>query len=127
MKYFFDNCISYRYVDMLIALKVDGVALRSTYSASIKDVSLFEALRGSNVVYVSGDTSQTTRLQEARALKEAGITALFLGRYWSRKPFWQQAVWLVTKWPIIDGFACGAACGTCADIRENGRAMPFQL
>ena len=127
MKYFFDNCISYRYVDMLRALEVDAVALKSTFDDRIKDVPLFEALQGSNVVYISGDTSQTTRVQEARALKEAGITALFLGRSWAKKSFWQQAVWLVTKWPLIDGFARGAAKGTCAEVKENGRAMPFQL
>ena len=127
MKYFFDNCISYRYVNMLAALDVDCVALRSTFSESIKDEALFQALRGSNVVYVSGDTSQTTRVQEARALKEAGVTALFVGRSWARKPFWDQATWLINKWPVIDGFAKGVVPGTCAELKENGRALIIQL
>jgi hypothetical protein len=37
VRYFFDNCLSYRYVDMLRALEVDAVALRSRFSESIKD------------------------------------------------------------------------------------------
>jgi hypothetical protein len=47
VKYFFDNCISYRFAGMLAALGVDAVALRHEFSESIRDVALFEALSGS--------------------------------------------------------------------------------
>ena len=127
MKYFFDNNVSYRYADMLKALEVDVVALRESFSESIEDVKLFEELKGSNHVFVSGDTSQTTRRMEAKALKETGMSALFFCPWWAKKKFWDQATWLITKWPIIDGYVRGVARGTCAELRENGRAMPFFL
>ncbi len=74
MKYFFDNCISFRLPEMLAALGVNSVALRSEFVAAIEDVVLFSQLKGSGVVYLSADISQTTRTQEARALRECGVT-----------------------------------------------------
>ena len=125
MKYFFDNSISFRLARMLCALDVDAVALRDEYPEDTKDIPLFKFLRGSNVVFVSTDTSQMTREQEARALKEAGITALYLGPFFQRKPFWDQAVWLVRRWKGIEGFAEGVTPETCAEIKQNGKALVY--
>jgi hypothetical protein len=127
VKYFFDNCISYRYADMLSALGVEVEALRHSFSESITDMDLFEQLRGWEVAYLSGDTSQTTQIHEARALKECGITALFLGPFWSKMTFWPQAIWLVKHWETIDGFARAVSLGTCAELTQRGKAKVFQL
>jgi hypothetical protein len=127
VKYFFDNCISYRYAEMLEALGVEAVALREQFSEHIQDPALFESLKGTGVVFVSSDTSQTTRSHEARALREAGITAIFFGPFWGKMQFWDQAVWLMRRWPLIDGFCCGVDLGTCAEIKQNGRARVISL
>jgi hypothetical protein len=124
--YFFDNCISYRYAEMLRALEVETIALRERFPENFSDVDLFAALGGiPHLVFITCDTSQSTRRQEARALQEARITALFLGPFWGKMLFWPQAVWLVTKWQRIDGFASNVTPGTCADIKQNGAAMVF--
>src|SRR6187551_436399 len=107
---------------MLRALEVDAVALREELAENIKDPDLLAQMQGSDRVYITADTSQTTRLAEARALKEAGITALFFGPFWSKQKRWPQAVWLLKHWPLIDGFAAGVQKGTCAEIKQNGRA-----
>lgn len=125
MKYFFDNCISYRYVNVLKALDVDAVALRDVYAPNIEDTELFKNLRGSDQVFITSDTSQTTREHEARGLLESGVTALFFGPFWGKMIMWQQAIWLITRWQMIDGFAKGAAKGTCAEIQQNGKARVF--
>jgi hypothetical protein len=127
VKYFFDNPISYKFAGMLRALGVDAVALRDQYPEATKDVSLFEMLRGRHLVYVSTDTSQMTREHEARALKNAGITALYFGPFFQRMRFWDQAIWLIKRWPRIDGFANGVAPGTCAEIKQNGAALVYPL
>jgi hypothetical protein len=127
VKYFFDNCISYRYALMLRALDVDAVALKEQFSEDIKDLALFPRLRGTGVVFITSDTSQSTRLQEARALREAGVTALFLGPFWGKMTFWPQAIWIVSKWERLDGFARNVTPGTCAEIRQNGAALVFGL
>ncbi|MEX2187271.1 MAG: DUF5615 family PIN-like protein [Pirellulales bacterium] len=127
MKYFFDNCLSYRFAAMLRALDVDAVALRDRFPAETKDVDVFRELRDSGYVFITTDARQATRDYEAKALKESGITALFFGKFWSRRTLWQQAVWLISRWERIDHFASSVQVGTCADIRENGKARPFQL
>lgn len=112
---------------MLSTLGVDAVALREEYPESTDDISLFQSLRGRNLVFLTTDTSQLTREHEARALKEAGVTALFFGRFFQRMAFWDQAVWLVRRWPLIDGFASGVSRPTCAEIKQNGKALVYPL
>lgn len=127
MKYFFDNNISPKYAKMLAALGEDVLALRDEFPQNIKDEELFPKLHGRNLVFVSGDIRIRTRLAEAKALHDCGITALFFAPFWGRMKFWQQATWLITRWQLIDGFAAGVALGTCAMIRQNGRSDVFQL
>ena len=113
---------------MLCALGEDAEALRARHPEDIEDVPLFTEIgKRSDVVFISTDTSQRTRKDEARALKEAGVTALYFGPFFEQMKLWDQAVWLVKKWPIIKGFAEGVAKGTCAEIKQNGRALVFQL
>jgi hypothetical protein len=98
VKYFFDNCISYRYARMLAALEeFEVVALRDKYALDIDDVELFRELSGSGYVFVTCDDRQKTREGEAKALQAAGLTALWFGRFWSKKQFWDQAKWIITR------------------------------
>jgi len=127
VKYFFDNCISFRFARMLAALDIEATALRDRYPQNISDIALFEKLRESEEVFVTSDRSQLTRIQEARALKEAGVTAIFFGPYWSKMDQWQQAKWIITRREIIDGFVRGVTRGTCAEIKQNGKANPLAL
>lgn len=129
MKYFFDNCISYRYARMLAALEQweEIVALRDRFDQNIGDVELFSELKGSGFVFVTFDDKQRTRMREATALREAGLTSLWFGPFWAKKSFMDQAKWIITRWPTIDGYVAGCVKGTCAEIRENGKAMAFTL
>lgn len=127
MKYFFDNCLSYRFADMLKALKVDVTALRSQVAESIEDVELFQKISGSGSVFVSCDLSQTSRPLEAAALKQSGLTAIYFGPYWTKMDFWQQAIWLVSHWQSIDRFTSSVVPGTFAEIKRNGKAMVFTI
>ena len=127
MKYFFDNNLSHRYVKMLVALDVPARALREEFAEDTSDVDLFRRLRGKDTVFLTGDTSIRRREAEAKALQQSKITALFLGPFWAKMKLWDQAVWLVTKWPKIDGFASNVTQGTCAELKRNGKAFPFAL
>jgi hypothetical protein len=125
VNYFFDNCISFRFARMLSALDVDAVALRDEFEQGIDDPELFARLAGRELVFVTTDRHQTTRRQEAEALKDCGVPAIFFGPFWARMQFWDQAAWLVTKWPEIDAFCASVAAGTCAEVKQNGTFMVY--
>lgn len=127
MKYFFDNCISYRYAEMLAALGVDAEALRHELPEDIKDVPLFKELGGRDLVFVSDNRTQLTRVAEARELKKAGITSLYLEPFWNKLGFWAQAAWLIKHWPAIDAYASVIERGTCASIKQRGRIHIIQV
>ena len=103
------------------------MALRENYPEDIKDVELFTKLKDLDYVFVTTDDKQKTRVHKARGIKEAGLTALWFGRFREKKLFWDQAKWLITRWKKIDGYVQGVAKGTCAEVKENGKSMPFNL
>lgn len=107
---------------MLRALGVHCDAQREIYPQDMKDISLFMALEGKELVYVAADLRQLTRECEAIELKRCKITGIYFAPFWSKLKFWEQAAWLVKKWPTIDGFVTGVERGTCAEIKQNGRA-----
>jgi hypothetical protein len=129
VKYLFDNCISYKFARMLAALEefTEVVSLRDKFPQDISDVELFAKLKHSDYVFITNDARQRTREQEARGIKEAGLTALWLGPFWGKKTFWDQAKWIITRWPTIDGYVQGVAKGTCSEVKENGKSRPFNL
>ena len=112
---------------MLSALDVDVIPLRQMFPHDIKDVDLFAKLKNTHRVFVSCDRKQRRREQEALAIREAGLTSLWLGPFWSKYQFWEGAKWLVNRWEVIEGYASGVAQGTCAELGQNGRSKPFQL
>ena len=123
MKYFFDNCISWRLVAALKALEVDAIALREELDEATQDLDLFEKLGGRDVVFVSVDLKQTTKKAEARILRSLNITALYFAPFWTKMKRWDQAAWLFRRWPQVDGYAKGAARGTVAEVKQNGRSL----
>jgi hypothetical protein len=112
---------------MLRALGVEAVALREEHPENISDVELFRGFAGRELVFITTDTRQATRRQEATALRECGVTAIFFGPFFPKMEQWDQAIWLVRKWPGIASFAESVTLGTCADVKQNGKLTPFLL
>lgn len=127
MRYFFDNCLSFRYAEMLRALNVDVVAMRDELPTNSKDTDIFKYLAGTDRIFVSLDRKQLTRICEAHELKIAGINAIYFGPFWGKKQFWDQAAWLVRRWEKIDLTQQGLAKGTVVELKENGNSMPIAL
>jgi PIN domain-containing protein len=126
VKYFFDNCICYKYAAMLRAIDVDVIALRDQFQQDISDTDLLSQLKGSGYVFVTADRRQARRRQEARAIIDAGLTAVFFEPFWSKMKLWPAAAWLVAKWEAIDSFSRNAKTGTCAEFNHNGKFALFQ-
>lgn len=127
MKYFLDNCISFRFAEMLRPLGVDIVALREELPEDTEDVELFQKLKGRRLVFISTNTTQLTRQHEAKALKESGVTSLFFAPFFQKLKFWDQAAWMLRRWPQIDAFASSIELGVCAEIKQNGSALIYRI
>lgn len=127
MKFFFDNCISYRFADMLKALDVDAVALRHEMPEDTKDPELLTSLKNRKIVFISNDKAQLTRETEASLLKESKVTSIYFEPFWSKMDFWQQATWLVKNWRNIEQFSNTVTFGTCGRMKQGGRIDPFKL
>ena len=129
MKYFVDNDISPRFAKMLVSLGVEIVALRDCIPSDTQDCDFLADLKkvhGADV-FISNNTAQRTNPIESRLLKQSGVTSLYFMPFWSKLKFWPQAQWLLNHWEMLDGFAAGAAAGTCADIQSNRRCRTFHL
>lgn len=118
MIYFFDNNISPRYAEMLRALGVNVTALSERFPPNIKDEDFLPQLK--DCILITGDQRIRTRKIEAAALRQSGISALFLARFWPRLVLWDQARWLVTRWPDIDRFTSRTSMGTYAEVQQGG-------
>jgi len=116
--YFFDNNISPRYAEMLRALGVNVTALSEKFPPNIKDEDFLPQLK--DCILITGDQRIRTRKIEAAALRQSGISALFLARFWPRLDLWAQARWLVTRWPDIDRFTSKTSPGTYAEVQQGG-------
>ncbi len=119
MIYVFDNNISPRYAAMLRGLGVDVQPLRELFPANIKDTEYLPQLR--DCVLITADQRIRTRKAEAAALRQSGVTTLFLARFWAKLSFWDGASWLVARWPDIEQFASTVPAGTCAEVKQRGR------
>ena len=125
MTYLLDNDISFRFAPMLAALAVEVVAVRDVedLGEDSPDVEILQWLKGRERVVVTADKHIRSRPAEIAALKESGVTALFLERFWAKLDFWQQAAWLVGRWPRIVQFTASVTPGTCAAIQQRGRIL----
>lgn len=112
---------------MLAALEIDAPSLRDEFDQGVADTVFLQSLDAQRDVYITYDHRQKIRQAEARAILEAGVTALWLGPFWGKKDFMAQARWLLNKWDKIDSFASSVVQGTCAEIKESGRASVFRL
>jgi predicted nuclease of predicted toxin-antitoxin system len=123
LKYLFDNNISPKLAKMLVALDKEVFAVRNVLAADAKDEDILVFLAQHPYVWISADRKQTTRPSQARLLKQAKVTALYLGPFWSKMNGWDQAVWMMRRWELIEGFVNGAAKGTIAEIKQNGKSQ----
>ena len=123
MRYFLDNCLSFRYAGMLRALDVEAFALREELAENASDVEVFRYLRGRDLVFVTADRKQLVRVAEAAELKAAGISAMYFSRFWGAYNLWQQAAWLVSRWPRIDSVQQGVVKGTILELKQNGKSV----
>ncbi len=101
------------------AQRIEVVHLSEQFDPSTPDIEWIRALRGQDVVLISGDARITRNPVERAAWQESGLTAFFLDDGWASKKFWVQAAELVRWCPIIIETARSCAPG-------SGYRLPFK-
>jgi hypothetical protein len=119
-----DHNLSPRFARALAALGTEVKALRDEFPNDIPDESLLVQLGSRRWHFVTQDKHILTRPQEAAALRQAKVTAFFLGPFFSSLQFWEQAVWLVKHWPRFEEMGRNMSEGTCLMVKNNGKMNP---
>lgn len=127
MSYVLDANISPHYAKMLRALNNDVFAIRELLPANTSDEDIFEALRIREMRFVSGDRKILSREYQVLALRQSGISAIFFSPFWNNLPFWDQAAWLVRRWPAIEEGFLTYRHPCHLIIQQNGKVKPVAL
>lgn len=127
MKFFFDNCISVKYVRALkILAEVQGYELihlsEKFDPENAKDPEWIRALgEEGDWVIVPGDPRISRSPAERNAWRESGLTAFFFGDGWSSQGFWKQAEDLIRWWPriVLEARRAPAGSGYLVQLRAK--------
>jgi hypothetical protein len=125
--YFFDNCLSIKYARMLQALDVAVIHLQEQFAANTPDEIWLPHLRDSGYVVVTSDRAIRKGSATALALKESGVTAIFLPKGFEEMRRWDQAVWLIRHWPNVEAYIAKAKTGALVQMTNGGSFTPIVL
>ena len=121
MRFFFDNNISQRLVNILKELDVDAIHLKEIFPENTGDSEWIPRAGTEKWIVITADKRIRRNAPEQKALTENNVSALFLKESFLKKRIWQQAEWVIKHWQTIEQEAVRLSQGTCAIVRENGR------
>lgn len=120
MKYFLDNCLSYRYAAMLTALGMgDVTSLREHFAENALDEVWIPALGTNGWTLLGCDRGQLRKPEEKIALRDAGAIAFYLARAFDNLQLVEKAWRLVKAWPAITETAERTRGGQCYLVHVN--------
>ena len=116
---------------MLSELDVEAFALRDVMDPATADIEIIEWIESNSEfdswVFVTGDLKTRTRPLEGSVFSETDVTLIYFANFWCKKKLWDQAAWLVAKWPMIREFCETSEKGACAEVQQNGRLNRFNF
>jgi hypothetical protein len=124
--YFFDNNISFKLVNILKALDVDAIHLTNRFPPDTPDVGWLPEAGKAGWIVVTADSAIRRRPAELLALKQSGVTALFLKANFLKRGKWEQAGWLVKHWQSIETQTDRLQQGAIVTVSDRGKLEPFR-
>ena len=115
------------FAEALRILRQDARALREEFLEDTPDIVWIQELGKRGWPLITVDRRIWSRPQELVALRQAGVTAFFLGPFFSKALFWDQAVWLMRHWPKFRNVTAALVKGACFTVQQNGKMTPMQL
>ncbi len=126
MRFILDNMISHKFAGALKALDRDVCALREICPPSTADVEWLGELASGADVLITLDKGIRSKPHERLIFEKVGVTTFYLGPFFSKKTFWDQAVWIMRRWPQIEDVARSMLAGAVLLIQENGKMWPLR-
>lgn len=105
MNFFFDNCLSPKYAEVLTSLGENITHLREVFDPSAKDEDWIPEVARRGWVAVSFDRKILKTPMLATALERARLCSFFLPGKIENKPLLEQAAWLCARWGSIRTWA----------------------
>ncbi len=121
MRFVLDHNMSPKFAEALRALDRDVIALRENWAQNTPDVDWLRDIGAEGWALVTVDKRIRTRPQEQLVFMQTGVTGFFLGRFWPKMQFWDQATWLIRYWPRFEAFAESLGKPACLAVRQNGK------
>lgn len=121
MRYLFDANLSPRMAQILHLLGADVGHLYDRFPRNISDIDLLAALTGEVITLVTADNRIAVREPEARALRQCGVSAIFLGSWWGKQDLWAQCTCMLKHWKAIDAHVARLDPPVYFAVASNGK------
>jgi hypothetical protein len=132
VRFFLDNCISYRLAPALTVLsELEGhqiIALREKFPEDAADENWLLALSQEREwVVISGDARIYRNVQRRKVWTQARLTTFFWQPAWNKANYWEKAWLMVRWWPDITRTASIFERGSGFSVPRsiNGKLKPI--
>ena len=123
MKFFCDNCLSPKFVEMLRLFKVDIEHLQERFPENFEDVNWIPIVAAEGRIILTSDSEMKRRKTEAAVLRDNNAIAFFFMKGFANHRIWRQAELLCKYWPAILETAETAKAKDMFDLKERGKIV----
>jgi hypothetical protein len=121
MTFAFDNCLSPKLAHILRLLDVNAIHLKKHLRGKTEDTEWLPEAGRRGWVVVTRDEHIRTRPAERLAWKRWRVTCVDLKGYPHWRSRWDQAFWVLKRWPDIEEAVRTAREGTWLVVPSRGR------
>lgn len=127
MKYFFDNCLSHKFVTALTALDYTNlVHLKDEFPVDAIDVDWMPIVAQRGWIVVTADLRIRSRPEERAVRERLKLTTIFFAGAFQNLSFAEQSWRIIRWWPDIVRVSSKQKAGNCLMVTVNGKVEDFK-
>ena len=122
LRFLLDDELPHRLVSALGLLDLDRdiASRRDVYGSAARDAEWIPQAARDGYALVALQPGPTKRSLERTALRDHGLTVVYLGPFFAKRDYWGKVEWLVRYWPMIAAWLEGHPKGATGIAHENG-------